>query len=55
MIRRVATGGHLIPEDVIRRRFGRSLSNLNNLYKPIVDSWYIYDGETQQMIDFGRK
>lgn len=41
--RRIATGGHPIPEDVIRRRFIRSLQNLNSIYKSIVDQWYVFD------------
>ncbi|MBU2583447.1 MAG: zeta toxin family protein [Alphaproteobacteria bacterium] len=40
---RVAAGGHDIPETTIRRRFVRSLSNLENIYIPIVDEWYIWD------------
>jgi predicted ABC-type ATPase len=41
--RRVAAGGHAIPENVIRRRFGRSLRYLEDHYKPIVDEWQIWD------------
>lgn len=41
--RRVAAGGHDIPEEIIRRRFRRSLHNLEIVYKPIVDEWYIWD------------
>jgi predicted ABC-type ATPase len=41
--RRVSAGGHDIPEDTIRRRFDQGLENLEMLYKPLVDSWYVYD------------
>ena len=41
--RRVADGGHSIPEDVIRHRFAKSIHYLESLYKPIVDEWYIWD------------
>ena len=41
--RRVENGGHDIPEKIIRRRFQKSLDYLNNIYKPIVDDWYVYD------------
>lgn len=41
--KRVAAGGHDIPEAVIRQRFGRSDDYLNRLYKPIVDEWYVWD------------
>ncbi len=41
---RVLHGGHDVPEDVVRRRFERSLHNLVNLYMPIVSTWHVYDG-----------
>ncbi|MGR3274622.1 zeta toxin family protein [Acaryochloris marina NIES-2412] len=41
--KRVATGGHSIPETDIRRRYQRGLRNLKQLYLPICDSWIIYD------------
>lgn len=41
--RRVAAGGHSIPEPVIRQRFAKSLKYLDELYKPIVDEWYVWD------------
>jgi predicted ABC-type ATPase len=36
---RVRSGGHNIPEDVIRRRYPRSLENLFNVYIPLADAW----------------
>jgi predicted ABC-type ATPase len=41
--KRVAAGGHGIPEDTIYRRFGKSLRYLETIYKPIVDEWYIWE------------
>ncbi|HJT61359.1 MAG TPA: AAA family ATPase [Burkholderiales bacterium] len=41
--KRVAAGGHSIPEDVIRRRYERGLENLFSHYLGIVDSWRIVD------------
>lgn len=41
---RVKQGGHNIPEAVIRRRYQRGLKNLFNLYLPIVDFAYVYNG-----------
>lgn len=41
--RRVAEGGHDIPEAVIRQRFAKSADYLERLYKPIVDEWYIWE------------
>ncbi len=40
---RVAMGGHNVPSDVIRRRFGRSLSNFFTLYAPLADEWAVFD------------
>ena len=40
---RVRMGGHNIPEPVIRRRFEQGWSNFQNIYKPLVDSWQVYD------------
>jgi predicted ABC-type ATPase len=46
-IRRVASrvqqGGHDIPVDVIRRRFGAGIRLLNSTYKSLVDHWSVYD------------
>jgi predicted ABC-type ATPase len=41
--RRVAAGGHGIPEEIVRRRFRKSLRYLEEYYKPIVDEWEIWD------------
>jgi predicted ABC-type ATPase len=40
---RVALGGHHIPDDVVRRRFDAGLKNFEELYKPLVDEWALYD------------
>jgi predicted ABC-type ATPase len=40
---RVAAGGHDIPENTIRRRFGRSKNYFETIYRPIVDEWYIWE------------
>ena len=40
--RRVAQGGHGIPEDTLRRRFALSLDYLETTYKPLADSWKVY-------------
>ena len=40
--KRVAAGGHGIPEDTIRRRFRRSMSYFESVYRAIVDEWYIW-------------
>ena len=40
--RRVARGGHGIPEEALRRRYLLSLEYLETVYKPIVDEWEVY-------------
>lgn len=48
---RVASGGHNIPKDVIRRRYWLGLQNLFEIFAPIVDYWSLYDNSmTQQPI-----
>jgi predicted ABC-type ATPase len=41
--KRVAAGGHSIPEDTIHRRFEKSLRYFETIYKSIVDEWYIWE------------
>ena len=41
--RRVAAGGHAIPETTIRRRFELGLAYLEKFYKSAVNEWYILD------------
>lgn len=43
---RVVLGGHEVPADVVRRRFGRSLHNFFNLYMPLADEWTLFDNST---------
>ena len=42
--KRVATGGHSIPEETIRRRFDAGLRNFERIYRALVDEWALYDG-----------
>jgi predicted ABC-type ATPase len=40
---RVRCGGHSVPFEVIRRRYNRGLNNFFNLYRPLADTWAVYD------------
>ena len=40
---RVAQGGHDVPEGDIKRRFDRSWSNFQKIYKLLADSWIVFD------------
>ena len=44
---RVSMGGHHVPNDVVQRRFGRSLSNLFTLYAPLADEWTLFDNSSK--------
>lgn len=39
---RVRRGGHAVPEDDVRRRFGRSKTLFWNVYRPRADRWTLY-------------
>ncbi|MEY3870446.1 MAG: hypothetical protein RLZZ338_4340 [Cyanobacteriota bacterium] len=53
---RVESGGHSIPEDVIRRRYDKGRKNLTSLYLPLCDTWKVYNNsmDTPQLIAKGR-
>lgn len=46
---RVREGGHNIPKDVIYRRYWAGLSNLFDIFVPIVDDWSLYDNSLNQI------
>jgi predicted ABC-type ATPase len=54
--RRVAEGGHDVPEDIVRRRFMRSLGNLP-AYLVAADLWRVYEasGPTPALAIEGRR
>jgi predicted ABC-type ATPase len=45
---RIRKGGHSVQTADIRRRFGRSLSNLIRHYLPLADEWTIFDNSGQE-------
>ncbi|TRZ96007.1 Zeta toxin family protein [bacterium] len=40
---RVLEGGHNVPAQDVRRRFGRSITNFITLYRPLLDSWMVFN------------
>jgi predicted ABC-type ATPase len=40
---RVRRGGHDIPEPVVRRRFHKGIAHLFSLYRPLLDTWTLFD------------
>ncbi len=52
---RVSSGGHSIPEEIIRRRYKRCLSNFFKLYIPLADHWYFYDNSNNHSALIAKK
>jgi predicted ABC-type ATPase len=53
---RVQRGGHNVPEATVRQRYRQSLANLFRLYRPVVNTWQVYDNsppESPRLIAFG--
>ena len=44
---RVEQGGHNVPEKDVCRRFRKSLSNLFNLYRPMLNSLLFFDNSKE--------
>jgi predicted ABC-type ATPase len=40
---RVMRGGHDVPESIVRRRFDRSIRNFLVYYRPLANSWILFD------------
>ena len=53
--KRVAAGGHHIPETTIRQRYAKSCRNFFELFRPLCDEWRVYDNsdEVSRFIAFG--
>lgn len=54
---RVKSGGHNVPQEVIRRRYKAGKDNLFSLYTPITDYWMVIDNSVNpfQLIVEGKK
>ena len=50
---RVLQGGHSVPAEVVVRRFAAGWRNFEQVYKPLVDRWALYDnsGEGPVLIE----
>jgi len=47
--KRVATGGHSIPKDVIERRYKSGIQNLFKLYLPLTDNFILCDNSNNEL------
>jgi predicted ABC-type ATPase len=54
---RVRQGGHSVTDVVVRRRFIAGRRNFEQIYKPLVDTWGLYDstGDSLVLVDWGEK
>ena len=55
--RRVAEGGHSVPEPIIIRRFHAGLRNFESIYRDLADRWALYDnsGATPVLLSEGNR
>ena len=44
---RFMSGGHFVDEQIVRRRYERSLKNLFSLYLELADDWRVYDNSSR--------
>jgi predicted ABC-type ATPase len=51
---RVRRGGHHIPQETIRRRYGRGARNFWRLYRPLADVWVLCDNSGAELIEVAR-
>ena len=52
---RVRQGGHNVPRDDVMRRFARGWQNFQTAYRPLADTWAVYDnsGTTPRLLEEG--
>jgi predicted ABC-type ATPase len=52
---RVKQGGHNVPRHNVIRRFARGWQNFQTVYRPLADSWAVYDnsGEMPRLLEAG--
>ena len=43
---RVRAGGHDVPSEAVKRRFVRGRRNFFELYRPLADTWRLYDASS---------
>lgn len=45
---RVSEGGHDVPSEEVKRRFGKSNVNFFNVYRPLIDTWLLFDNSERK-------
>lgn len=46
---RVHSGGHHVPDKIVRRRYDRGLRNFLDLYRPLATTWRLYDNSSDAL------
>jgi predicted ABC-type ATPase len=55
---RFRSGGHTVDEDVVRRRYQRSVNNFFSLFRQLADRWEVFDntgGSGAELVAEGRR
>jgi predicted ABC-type ATPase len=52
---RVLKGGHDLPESAVRRRFDRSFRNFFIHYRPLADTWLLFDNPGAMPLEIATK
>ena len=52
---RVKQGGHNVSREDVLRRFDRGWKNFQNIYRPLADTWFLYDnsGQSTRLLEKG--
>jgi predicted ABC-type ATPase len=50
VLQRVETGGHFVPDDVVRRRYGAGIRNFFSLYRPLATSWALFNSSGPALV-----
>ncbi|MFA5090295.1 MAG: zeta toxin family protein [Candidatus Omnitrophota bacterium] len=45
---RVTEGGHDVPNEDVKRRFERSIVNFFKMYRPLLDTWLLFDNSEKK-------
>jgi len=48
--RRVRLGGHHVPDGEVRRRYARGIRNFFDLYRPIAETWQVFDNRQMSRV-----
>lgn len=51
---RVLRGGHDVPEETVRRRYYRSVTNFFDLYQPLANTWLLCDNSRSELVEVAR-